>query len=62
MQTYGPAMQRNSKTLAYVMFQMSTSGHGITRALILNHHRSIAWSMIVCLSTRCCLQLTNMSH
>jgi len=54
MKTYGPTMQCSSKALDYVKCSKGPS-LVITHALSLNHHQSIAWSMIVCLSIRHCL-------
>jgi len=60
MKTYGPTMQCNSKTLDYVKCSKCPP-LPITHALSLNHHRSIAWSMIVSVSIRRCLSLST-SH
>jgi len=57
MKTYGLTMQRDSKTSDYVKCSKCPP-LAITHALSLNHHRSIAWSIIVCLSIRCCLSLS----
>jgi len=50
MRTYGPTIQRNSKTMNYVKCSKYPR-LAATHALSLNHHRmhrSHAWSMIVC--------------
>jgi len=57
MKTYGPTTQCNSKTMDYVKCSKCPR-LAITDALNLNHHRSIAWSMTVCLSIRRCLSLS----
>ena len=57
MQTYGPTMQYNSKTQDCVKCSKCPR-LAITHALSLNHHRSIAWSVIVCLSIRRCFSLS----
>jgi len=57
MKTYGPTMQCNSKTLVYVKCSKCPP-LAVTHALSLNHHRSIARSVTICLSVRRCLSLS----
>jgi len=57
MKTYGPTMQCNSKTLDYVKY-LKCPPLAINHVIGPNHHRSIAWSMTVCLSIRRCLSLS----
>jgi len=57
MKTYGPTTQCNSKIMDYVKCS-NCPPLAITHALSPNHHQSVAWGMMVCLSIRRCLNLS----